>query len=102
MSRFMSYALLIAVALALLVPAGASAGSPALAMLKRVNKVRAKHGLRKLRFSSSLQHSARRYSRHQLRSGYFGHASRIHASSRYRTLGEILEMHRGGNPAVGF
>ena len=30
-----------------------------------------------------------------LRSGYFGHASRIHASRRYRTLGEIIEMHGG-------
>jgi uncharacterized protein YkwD len=103
MSRFMSFALLVAVAVALLVPAaGASAASPALKMLKRVNSVRAKHGLRKLHLSGSLEHSARRYSRHQMRSGYFGHSSRIHASSRYRTLGEILEMHRGASPAVGF
>jgi uncharacterized protein YkwD len=102
MSRFMSLALLVAVALVLVVPAGASASSPALVMLKRVNHVRAKHGLRKLHFSSSLQHSARRYSRHQMHSGYFGHSSRIHASGRYHTLGEILEMHSSYNPAVGF
>jgi uncharacterized protein YkwD len=31
-----------------------------------------------------------------MRSGYFGHASRIHASRRFRTLGEIIEIHRGG------
>jgi uncharacterized protein YkwD len=102
MARFMSLALLVALAVALTVPAGAGAASPAQKMLKRVNKVRAKHGLRKLRLSRSLQRTATRYSRRQMRSGYFGHSSRIHASRRYRTLGEILEMHRGYRPNVGF
>ena len=101
MSRLFSLAVLVALVATLLVPTGASAGSPALKMLKRINKVRAKHGLRKVHLSRSLQHSARRYSRHQMRSGYFGHASRIHASGRYRTLGEILEMHRGRKARIG-
>jgi uncharacterized protein YkwD len=95
MSRVMSLALLVAVAVALVVPAGASAGSPAVKVLKRVNRIRARHGLPKVHLSRSLQNTARRYSRYQMRHGYFGHSSRIHASSRYRTLGEILEMHRG-------
>ncbi len=95
MRRVMSLALLIAVSAALIVPAGASAGSASLKVLKRVNKIRARHGLRKLHLSRSLEHSAKRYSRYQMRHGYFGHSSRIHASRKYRTLGEILEMHRG-------
>ncbi len=102
MSRAMSVALLLAVAVALVVPAGASAGSPARAVLKRVNKIRAKHGLPKLHLSRSLQKSAKRYSRYQMRHGYFGHSSRIHASRKYRTLGEILEMHYGGKPAARY
>src|SRR3954453_7018769 len=95
MSRVMSLALLVAVAVALVVPAGASAGSPALKVLKRVNKIRARHGLRKLHLSHSLERTAHRSSRYQIRHGYFGHSSRTHASRRYRTLGEILELHRG-------
>ena len=30
-----------------------------------------------------------------LRSGYFGHQSTIRAPRRYRTLGEIILLHRG-------
>ena len=95
MSRVMSLGLLVALALVLVVPAGASAKSPAAKVLKRVNKIRARHGLPKLHRSKSLQKSAKRYSRYQMRHGYFGHSSRIRASRRYSTLGEILEMHRG-------
>jgi uncharacterized protein YkwD len=65
-------------------------------MLKKVNTYRAHHGLRKVRFNRSLAHSAAAYSRHMMRSGYFGHASHIHASHRFHTLGEIIEIHRGG------
>ena len=88
-------ALLVAL-ICLAVPATATATSPAKAMLKKVNSYRAKHGLKKVRFNRSLAHSAAAYSRHMMRSGYFGHASRIHASHRFRTLGEIIELHRGG------
>ena len=105
MSRVMSLALLLAVAVALTaLPAGvaSAAKSPSLKMLKRVNKVRARHGLPKLHLSRSLQRSARRYSRRQMRADRFGHSSRIHASGRYRSLGEILEMHTSYKPAVGF
>jgi uncharacterized protein YkwD len=102
MSRAMSLAVLVALAASLVVPAGASATSAPLKVLKRVNKIRARHGLRKLHLSRSLEHSAKRYSRYQMRHGYFGHSSRIHASRRYRTLGEILEMHRGRAAAPGF
>jgi uncharacterized protein YkwD len=85
----------------LIVPASASAQSPALQMLRKVNAFRAKHGVRPVHLSRSLAHTAARYSRHMMHTGYFGHASSIHASRRYRTLGEIIEMQRGNRPGVG-
>jgi uncharacterized protein YkwD len=70
-------------------------------MLARVNAVRHHYGLRSLRDSRSLDGSAHRYSRTLLRSGSFGHSARIHASRRFHTLGEILELHLGRRPAIG-
>ena len=102
MSRLMSLALLVAVALTLLVPSVASAMSPAQRMVKRINEIRSNNGLPKVRLSKSLQRSATRYSRRMMRTGYFGHSSRIRASSRYRALGEILEAHYGRKPMVAF
>jgi uncharacterized protein YkwD len=86
---------------ALIAPATASAVSPARLMLKKVNTYRKSHGVPPVRLSRSLQGSAWKYSRYMLRHGYFGHASRIHASRRFRTLGEIIEIHRGMRPGVG-
>jgi uncharacterized protein YkwD len=68
-------------------------------MLQKVNAYRHAHGVGKVRMNRSLVRSATRYSRHMMRAGYFGHASRIHASHRFRTLGEIIEIHRGGAAA---
>jgi uncharacterized protein YkwD len=80
----------------LLVPATqASATSPAQKMIQRVNAYRAHRGVPPLSMSGSLNHSSRKYARHMMRSGYFGHSRRIKASRRFRRLGEILEMHRG-------
>jgi uncharacterized protein YkwD len=95
MLRVRTAALLVLLAALLIVPASATAMSPARAMLKKVNAYRAAHGVRKVRFSRSLSRSASSYSHYMMRSGYFGHASRIHASRRFRTLGEIIEIHRG-------
>ena len=89
-------AALLAALMCLAVPAAAHATSPAKLMLKKVNSYRANHGLKKVRFNRSLAHSAAAYSRYQMRHGYFGHASRIHASHRFHMLGEIIEIHRGG------
>jgi uncharacterized protein YkwD len=80
----------------------ASANSKTAQMLQQVNQVRAHNGLPALRYSRSLEHSARSYSRQMMSTGYFGHSSRIHASRRFRTLGEILEYHIMARPAVGF
>jgi uncharacterized protein YkwD len=96
MSRARIAALIAALACLLAVPATATAASPAQLMLQKVNKYRAAHGVGKVRMNPSLTRSAARYSRYMMRKKYFGHASRIHASRRFRTLGEIIEIHRGG------
>jgi uncharacterized protein YkwD len=81
----------------------ATARSPEALMMKKVNNYRKKHGLRSVKLSSSLKHSAARYARYMMSHHYFGHSSRIHASSRYRRLGEILEYQRGGaNVSLAF
>ena len=77
--------------------AAATASSPQEKMMKKVNDYRKKHGLHRVKFSSSLKHSAGRYARYMMKHHYFGHQSRIHASSKYRRLGEILEYQRGGS-----
>jgi uncharacterized protein YkwD len=103
MSLARTVALLAVLASALLsLPSAASAKPATERMLDRVNAVRAHHGLKPLRLSHSLEHSAHHYSSHLLNSGSFGHSSRIHASRRFRTLGEILELHMGRRPAVRF
>ena len=100
MTHVRTVVLLALLAALLVVPASpASAASPEMKLLKKVNNFRAKHGLRKVRLSRSLAHSARAYSRHMMRSGYFGHSSSIRASRRFRTLGEIIEWHRGARPS---
>src|ERR671933_2848903 len=101
MTRVRTVALVALFACVLALPATASAGSPGLKMLEKVNAFRRHNGLRALHYSRSLAHSAHAYSIHMLHSGYFGHASRIHASRRFRTLGECIEMHRGTRARVG-
>ena len=77
-------------------PAGAaSAASAEDQMVAKINSYRAQHGLPKVRKSKSLTRSAERYSWKQMNSGYFGHAGRIQASSKYRRLGEILAFVSG-------
>jgi uncharacterized protein YkwD len=100
MSRVRTAALLLCMlATALALPAGASANK-SIDMLNAVNGVRAQYGLAPVHYSRTLAHSAHSYSRTLMRTGYFGHDSRIHASRRFRTLGEILEWRRGFRPAV--
>lgn len=77
--------------------APAAASSPEKQMMKKVNHYRHKYGLRAVKLSKSLKHSAERYAHWMMKHHYFGHRSRIHASSRYRRLGEILEYQRGGS-----
>ena len=93
-------AILAVLACLLALPAVASANSAELRLFERVNAVRASHGLKPLRFSRSLSSSADRYSNYMMSRDYFGHSSRIHASSRWRTLGEVIEYHRGTRARV--
>jgi uncharacterized protein YkwD len=82
-------------------PVAQAQASPTLTMIAKINDLRRSHGLRGLQISPSLMHSAAHYSHVMLKDQYFGHASRIEASGRYRRLGEILEMHRGKNTGTG-
>jgi uncharacterized protein YkwD len=100
MLRARTAALLAALACVLALPATASAGSPALAMLQKVNAFRKSNGVPPVHLSTSLQHSALAYSRYMMSHGYFGHSSRIHASRRFHTLGEIIEIQSGSSPGV--
>ncbi len=102
MFRVVRTAALLAVLASLLaLPAAATASSAQKRMLDRVNAVRAHHGLKPLRFAKSLSQSAARYSHTMMSRDYFGHGSRIHASRRFRSLGEILEIHRGKRIGIG-
>jgi len=78
-------------------PAAARKGEDRLEKLARakINALRAQSGVRPLRFSRGLARSAGAYARYMLRSGYFGHLSTIRAPRRYRSLGEIILLHRG-------
>ena len=93
---------LFALVACLLLPAfpATAAGSAEDQMLSKINSYRAQHGLPKVRRSKSLTRSAERYSWKQMRNGYFGHASRIQASSKYRRLGEILAWRKGTSAAI--
>src|SRR4051812_40428859 len=88
-------AVVVAVMAGFVVPSVASASSATSTMIAKVNAYRANHGLGALHSSSSLNKSASHYARHMMKAHYFGHAGRIQASRRFRTVGEILEMHRG-------
>jgi uncharacterized protein YkwD len=61
---------------ALLVPASAAAAAtPSRAMLHELNRVRAAHGLPKVRMASGLRAAARVHTRDMLRHKYFAHTS---------------------------
>jgi uncharacterized protein YkwD len=82
-------------ACAALVPGPALAAGSTPPMIAKVNKVRAKRGLPRLRYSRSLGRSSGRFARHLMRVDRFGHAARIHASGHFRMLGEVLAIHSG-------
>ena len=94
--------ILLALALALcaigaVTTASATASPPYERMMKKVNEYRKDHGLKRVKYSKSLRGSAKKYAHWMMDHHYFGHQDRIHASSKYRRLGEILEYQRGGS-----
>jgi uncharacterized protein YkwD len=86
------------VAVALALPSAAQAGSERDPILRGVNAARARHGLASLRPSDSLHRSASAFAAHLMRAQRFGHARRIRASPRFRTLGEALALRTGPRP----
>jgi len=88
--------------LTLMVPASAGARTMIhVDMLHAVNAVRAQHGLAPFRHAKTLHRSASKYARWMLRADYFGHLSRIRASSRFSLLGENLAWNAGRRWRVG-
>ena len=78
----------------LLQPAHAEADSGDVAegeVVNMINAHRAGRGLRRLRVSPSLSGSAQRYSNRLMARDYFGHAARVQASGRFKSLGEVLQ-----------
>ena len=82
--------LLIAAVVAL--PAAASPQDDAISQL---NQLRQASGLPALHASESLHRSSTKYARRMIATDYFGHASRIGASSAFARIGETLELHAG-------
>jgi uncharacterized protein YkwD len=89
-------------AVVLVASAEVAQASPELDVIAKINRFRADHGLRTLEVSPSLMQSAGDYSDYMMRRQYFGHRSRIQASSRFMRLGEILQIHVGRNPDPGW
>jgi uncharacterized protein YkwD len=81
-------------------PIAQAQASPTLDLIAKINDLRRSHGERPLQISPSLMHSAHRYSGVMMSRQYFGHASRIEASAKYRRLGEIIEIHRGRRAGI--
>jgi uncharacterized protein YkwD len=75
----------------------ATSASPS-PVVRKLNRVRRRHGLRRLHYSPTLARSSQRYARHLMRTDRFGHAPRIRANPSFRWLGEVLAMHRGWRP----
>ena len=76
--------------------------APVVSMVGAVNAARARHGLGPLQASASLRRSATRQSVWMLKADRFSHRSRIHASRRFRILGEAIGFHTGWGANVGW
>jgi uncharacterized protein YkwD len=64
-------------------------------MVAKINRVRRRNGLRRLRVSRRLTSSSRRFGAHLMRANRFGHDSHIWGGGRYRRVGEVLSLHHG-------
>jgi uncharacterized protein YkwD len=90
------------VAVTALVPTGAMAavGGPAAegALVDAVNQVRHRHGLRPLRLSAPLAHSAGRLAGVLMEKDLLAHVGGVDLPGRFRARGEALAMHPGWRP----
>ena len=76
-------------------PGAPAQASPGTKMIKKINKVRDRHGLRPVRRSRALSRSARSYARAMMTRNVFGHGAANRARRRFRRTGEALAMSRG-------
>jgi uncharacterized protein YkwD len=74
-----------------------AAASPQGDAINQLNQLRQASGLPALQASESLHRSSTKYARRMIENDYFGHASRIAASSAFGRIGETLELHPGWN-----
>jgi uncharacterized protein YkwD len=90
------------VAVTALVPTGAMAAvrGPAAegALVDAVNEVRHRHGLRPLRVSAPLAHSAGRLAGVLMEKDLLAHVGGVDLPGRFRARGEALAMHPGWRP----
>jgi uncharacterized protein YkwD len=86
---------------ATILPAASAAADAQSDAIAQLNQIRQAHGLTALRSSESLHRSSSRYAKHMIDADYFGHASRIAASSAFGRVGETLELHSGWNADAG-
>src|SRR5918999_1636113 len=90
------------VAVTALVPTGAMAAvrAPAAegALVDALNEVRHRHGLRPLRVSPPLMHSAGRLAGMLIEQDLLAHVGGVDLPGRFRARGEALAMHRGWRP----
>jgi uncharacterized protein YkwD len=103
--RMLLGALCALAALALGPPAVAAAASApadaayAAAMVRAINVLRGRHGLRPLAPSAPLTRGAAAHSRSMVRYGYIGHARKIRPAG-FRLAGEIIEWHGAPRPRI--
>jgi uncharacterized protein YkwD len=86
---------------AMVLPAASAANTAQQDAIAQLNQIRQANGLAQLRASESLFRSSSRYARHMIAADYFGHASRIAASSAFGRVGETLELHSGWKADAG-
>jgi uncharacterized protein YkwD len=86
--------------LALAFPAPVQANHAQRLMVEKINKVRARNGLRPFRRSPSLTRTSSRFARWLMARDLLAHRARVSASRRFRRLGEALAMHTGRKPGV--
>jgi uncharacterized protein YkwD len=72
-----------------------AAASPQDDAISQLNQLRQASGLPALQSSESLHRSSTKYARRMIDTDYFGHASRIAASSAFGRIGETLALHDG-------
>ena len=95
--------MLFLLALALPAPASAERARTAAAgsMIGKINKVRARHGLRPLRVSPALARTSSGFAGSLMRRNVLSHGSRVRSSGRFRRLGEALALRSGHRLGVG-